>query len=310
MKNYLENGVLMKLRIFSYLLDNNPRKVISTTGIKVRKSVNWIFRHVMVPLSSKNRLHVERRASIPEGRKIIYAATHGFRDDAAYSLAATGRHSYVLVGALNIVLDSLWGLAFWFNGVILVDRFNKESRASTIDKIRYSLQKGTSVLMFPEATWNHSENQLVLKLFPGVYDAAVAEGALVVPVTTIQDNGKVYAIVDEPFDISVYEREKGLEVLRDKMATLKYELMEKYSRAKRSDIGDAKAYWKFFWDKLVDDARGLYVKEQEIKSAFIDKTVTTYEHAFEHLHEIKYNAKNAFLARKAGLHFPKKKNTE
>lgn len=297
----------MKMKIFNYLLDNNPKKVISKTGISVRKSLNGIFRNVMVPLSSKNKLHVERRAELPEGKKIIYAATHGFRDDAAYSLAATGKHSYILVGALNIVLESLWGLAFWFNGVILVDRFNKESRASTIDKIRYSLQQGVSVLMFPEATWNHSENQLVMKLFPGVYDAAVLEGALVVPVTTIQEKGKIHAIVDEPFDISQYSREEGLTVLRDKMATIKYELMDKYSHISRSEIGNAKEYWQSFWDKLVKEAKGLYVKEQEIHSAFIDKTVTTWENAFSHLEDIKVSTENLHVVKDLKEYISRKK---
>lgn len=300
----------MRLKIFEYLLDNDPVKVISKAGIKIRRSVNGLFRNVMVPLSSRNKLEVVRRAEVPEDRKIIYAATHGFRDDAAYSLAATGKHSYVLVGALNIVLDSLWGLAFWFNGVILVDRFNKESRASTIDKIRYSLQQGVSVLMFPEATWNHSENQLVLKLFPGIYDAAVLEDALVVPVTTVQEGKKVYAIGDEPFAISEYSREKGLEVLRDKLATLKYELMDLYCHAKRSDIGNAKEYWKSFWDKLVDEAKGLYIKEEEMRSAFVDKTITTYEKAFEHLENIKYDAGNAFLVKKIKSYLRKEEKEE
>ena len=86
--------------------------------------------------------------------------------------------------------------------------------------------------------------------------------------------------------------------------------MDLYCHAKRSDIGNAKEYWKSFWDKLVDEAKGLYIKEEEMRSAFVDKTITTYEKAFEHLENIKYDAGNAFLVKKIKSYLRKEEKEE
>ena len=51
-----------------------------------------------------------------------------------------------------------------------------------------------------------------------------------------------------------YDRETGLRVLRDKLATMQYEMMEQYGQAKRTDFpygAEADAYWKQYVDDLM-----------------------------------------------------------
>lgn len=82
------------------------------------------------------------------------------------------------------------------------------------------------------------------------------------------------------------------------MATLKYELMEKYSRISREEIGDAEAYWQREMDELVNSMLPYYDFEIENSSQYIDKYETTYEQAFEHLDSIHPNTETAFLFNK------------
>ena len=164
-----------------YLLKNDPESVLSKHGWIIRKVIHPVFRNVLVPLSSKNKLVIERKAPFPKDRPIIFAATHGFRDDIAFSIKTTGVHSYILLSSLPAFYESFDGYALWLNGVIMLDRKDKASRAAAKEKMIYALSLGANILIFPEGVWNKTENLVVQELFPGIYDVAKASGALVVP---------------------------------------------------------------------------------------------------------------------------------
>jgi hypothetical protein len=285
-------------KFFEYLLDNNPEKVISKFGIKLRKAISPAFRNLLLPLSSKNKWNIEKQAEIPKNVPIIFACTHGFRDDMAVSLMSAKTHSYLLLGSLPAFYYSADGIGLWINGVIMVDRKDKESRKSSKEKMIRALNLGTNVLMFPEGVWNKTENLVVQKLFPGVYDVAKETGAVVVPIATIQEGKNVYASVLDAFDICQHDKQEGLNILRDKLATEKYELMDKYSHMNRSNIGNSKQYWNNFLDELISTANGLYDYEIENVAHYQDKRETTYQQAFEHLNNIEINKQSAFLFNK------------
>ena len=130
------------------------------------------------------------------------------------------------------------------------------------------------------------------------YDVAKESGALVVPLATIQEGSKVYAIVDDTFNICEYGQQEGLTVLRDKMATAKYELMDKYAHGSRKDIGDARQYWDNFLVDLIATSNGLYDYEIENTAQYIDKRITEPADAFAHLATLQPSLNNAFLFRK------------
>lgn len=87
----------MKNKALRYLLNNDPKKVLSKHGIIIRKMLNPLLQHLMIPLSTKNKLAIERKANIPKDKPIIFAPTHGFRDDVAFSLKTIGRQ-YIYYG--------------------------------------------------------------------------------------------------------------------------------------------------------------------------------------------------------------------
>lgn len=208
----------------------------------------------------------------------------------------------LLLGSLPDFFGTFDGPALWINGVILIDRKDKKSRAAAIPKMKYAIEMGADILMYPEGTLNKTENLVVQKLFPGIYylakDTKKDTNALVVPMAIIQECKDVYSKVCEPFDICRYDKQEGLDTLRDLMATAKYELMEEHSQICRSEIGDVKAYWQNEMDELVNSLLPFYDFEIENSSQYIDKNEMTYEQAFEHLDAIQPAAQTAFLFNK------------
>lgn len=285
-------------KFLEYLLENDPKRVMSKKGYLIRKAFNPLIRNIIAPLSSKNKYHIDKNKNLPKDKPLIFAPTHGLKDDIGMGIACTGRHTYLLFASLPDFFGTIDGPALWTNGVMLLDRKTKESRRAAKDKMEYAISLGADILMYPEGTLNKTENLLVQKLFPGIYDVAKSTNALVVPVAIIQEGKNVYSKVCNAIDICQYDRQKGLSVLRDLMATAKYELMEKYSKISRADIGNANEYWDRFLDDLVNQMLPFYDYEIENSSQFIDKNEITPSQAFEHLNRISPNSNTAFLFNK------------
>lgn len=288
----------MKNRLLRYLLKNEPKSVMRKGGYRLRQFISSPVRNVLGPATSKNTFHIDRNNNLPTDRPLIFACTHQVKDDIALALASTGRHTYLLFGSLPDFFGTFDGPALWINGVILIDRKDKKSRAAAIPKMKYAIEMGADILMYPEGTLYKTENLVVQKLFPGIYYLAKDTNALVVPMAVIQEGKDVYSKVCEPFDICRYDKQEGLDTLRDLMASAKYELMEEHSQICRSKIGDAKAYWQNEMDELVNSLLPFYDFEIENSSQYIDKNEMTYEQAFEHLDAIQPTAQTAFLFNK------------
>ncbi|MDD2505623.1 MAG: response regulator [Bacilli bacterium] len=78
---------------FEYLLNNDPEKVFSKLGINIRRVINPLLKTI-VPLFAENKIVIEKQSVILEKTPIIFAPTHGFRDDICdliISVKDTGR---------------------------------------------------------------------------------------------------------------------------------------------------------------------------------------------------------------------------
>lgn len=281
------------------LLDNDPKKVLSKGSIRARKIISPVLRFAIPFVTPNSKLKVLRRAKLPN-QPVLFAPTHGFREDIEHTVVMAKRQAYVLNGSLTQLYRSIDGITSWLAGVIPIDRTKKESRASAKKKIVYALELGASVIMYPEGTWNKSQNQLMSGFFPGIYDVAKESGALVVPIATYRNGKKAYGIMEEAFDICAYDRETGLRVLRDKLATMQYEMMEQYGQAKRTDFpygAEADAYWKQYVDELMAQVK-YYDYDVELHTKYVDKTVTSPEEAFAFLKTLEVKKENAFLWRR------------
>lgn len=283
------------------LLDNKPECVLSKRSIRIRKIISPVLRFIVPFVTPNSKLEILRRADIPK-KPVIFAATHGFREDAEHTVVMAGRQAYVLNGSLETVFKSFDGITAWLAGMILVDRADKESRKSAKEKMIYALKSGASIIMYPEGTWNKSPNELISGLFPGIYDVAKESGALVVPIATYRNGNKAYGIRDKAFDICSYDREVGITVLRDKMATLKYEMMEKHGQCKRADLlygKGADKYWEKYINNLIAEAQ-FYEYELERHTKYCPKGITSPEEVFAFMDKLEPNKRNGFLWRIQG----------
>lgn len=280
------------------LLDNNPQNVLSKSSIRIRKTISPMLRFIVPFVTPNSKLEILRRADIPKV-PVIFAATHGFREDAEHTVVMAGRQAYVLNGSMKTVFKSFDGITSWLAGMILVDRADKESRKSAKEKMVYALKLGASIIMYPEGTWNKSPNELISGLFPGIYDVAKESGALVVPIATYRNGNKAYGIRGEAFDIGSYDKDVGIMMLRDKMATMQYEMMEQYGRCKRSDLPygkNADKYWKKYIDDLMAEAE-FYEYELERHTKYHPKGITSPQEAFAFMDKLEPNKRNIFLWR-------------
>lgn len=285
-------------KCLEYLLDNDPQKTISKHGIAVRKIFNPLLR-IVIPFTTPTKLIIVRRARLPK-RPIIFAASHGFKDDVGYTLITANRQAYILLGSLPQVFNTFEGICAWAVGTILVNRIDKDSRHASKEKMIRAINLGASVIIFPEGTWNTSPNKLVGDLFPGVYDVASATGALVAPIATHREGKKVFSILDAPFDITKFSRTDGVIVLRDKLSTLKWELMEKYSPSTLEEMPvpqDAETYWERYISSLWSEVE-FHDIDVENRSRYINKKIVEYSVVFAHLQYLHPSNSNVFLFNK------------
>lgn len=162
----------------------------------------------------------------------IYAVNHTNISDVPVVFRTLNKQTYILAGTKSQrLIDSI---GFNLNGAIWVDRHSAKSKERCKKKMYTILNSGGNVMWFPEGTWNLSDNLLMLPIRWGIIKMAVMADVPIIPISIHYFDEKIYSKVGEPFYVNKNERavvETGR--LRDIMATMKYEQMEKcgvYSR--------------------------------------------------------------------------------
>lgn len=285
-----------------YLKKPDPNKVLSKTGIRIRKILHPLIYNV-APLTTKNALNIIRQEPLPKNVPIIFACTHGFKDDVLFSVLTAKEHTYTLIGGIGHFYNTVDGVTLWLNGTVIVERQNKISRQASVQKIICAIGLGANMMIFPEGLWNKTENQLVQKLFPGIYDVAKATGAKVIPIVTHLDGTTCYAIRDKEFDLTSFERSEGMAALRDRLASMKWEIMETYCVTKRDELLQGlspEKYWFDYIESMIAET-AFYERDDESASLYRDKNITTPEDVFAHLDNLIPRRENAFLFAKNRL---------
>lgn len=95
---------------------------------------------------------IEQSCRLLSGKPVIYAANHFCFADTPIIGRIAPKRSYILLGKQRLGFSD-W-LYFILNGVIFVDRKDKEDTAASKLAMTAYLDKGRSIVMFPEGTWN------------------------------------------------------------------------------------------------------------------------------------------------------------
>ena len=209
-------------------------------GIKLRRVFHEPIRK-LIKLGAGIKIFVDNYPQLQKNTPYIFACTHSCIEEIPALLGTIDRSVYSLCGTTEQLDYNPAMYANWLTGVIYVDRLNKYSRKSALPKMERIIKNGSSILMFPEGGWNNTENLLVQNIFPGVYYLHKSTNALIVPVSTYKEFGskKIFLNFGEPLNIKHHNKNDALLILRDNLATLKYQQIEKHStRIARSSLND------------------------------------------------------------------------
>ncbi len=268
----------------------NVDNFTSDVGIKIRRMLQKPFRLVL-KCATKREIILEGYPKLEKNKPYIFASTHSFDEDIITALATLDRNAYVLIGTTDQLEHNPAMYAAWLNGMIYVDRMNSSSSKESIKKMVRVLESGSSILIFPEGGWNNTENLLVQKLFAGPYILSKETGVQIVPISTFNEHNskKIYIKYGEPFSAFNLDKKEALIKLRDIMATMMYEQIEKYSTPiKRCDLSlDARydfmeerknEYMRAKWTRDVWDEELTVYKDfplqQDIRASFDNVEIT------------------------------------
>ena len=188
---------------------------------------------VILPLSGlkiRYEVKVVNACELIPNKPVIYACNHSQFSDIPLATRAIGRRNYTLLGKQKLYLID----RIFFNllGAIWVDRKNKKETAEVKNKILRYLNRGQSILWFPEGTWNLTENMLMLPMRWGIIEVAHKAGGQIVPMAIRYDrkNKKCQVKFSPPlYGEQLADYRNGIQELRDVMAALRWKLMEEYS---------------------------------------------------------------------------------
>lgn len=326
LKNDIINGTSYSV---SYLLGSKIEDTLSKNGIKIRKIFAPLLR-VAYKTQTKYKLvkdnHLKERRV--KGGK-IFVINHRQADDIVLGANAVGESGYVVFGNKFLALDTVNGLGLWAYGMILLDRNDALNRNSTYEKMKYVIENGGNIIIYPEGYWNlsddglsdarhkaddhNSENWLIQDINIGVIRLAQETGCPIIPTILHYDEtdknmcyskkGPLFYVLknDDIF--------KKKDELVEQMTTIYFELMEKYSFYQRDVLEKDGITLKEKWEELKKnlisacdiDSIGYKLdlkNEKLIGKAKVTKEITTNEEAFAHLEHLNVNKNNAFLLSK------------
>ena len=253
--------------------EHDKDKEIKYVGL--RKFYSNIFRFILC----LNR-HAEKRKYVIVGDKRrksdkahIYANTHYGEIDGLVAYEALKDHCYWFWGDVGEYYKKIDYPIVCMNGTVVVDTWDKTDRHNARNTAIKVLKKKANLMFFPEGTWNITEAKPVMYLFPGAADMAIESGAEIIPVGIELYGDTYYINIGENISSEGYTQETKYEltaVIRDAMATLKWEIWEQYGKMKRADLPEnASELWQNKYEQLC--IKMLFPMEKLRKSMYIDK---------------------------------------
>ena len=277
---------------------SNVDNFTTDTGMKLRRVIGKPLRKVLKMAAGK-KVVIDRYPKLEKDEQYIFASTHYFNEDIIAGMAAIDRSAYALIGTTDQVDNNPLMYAAWLYGLIYVDRNDPESRKQSVLKMEKVLNNGSSVIMFPEGGWNNTENLLCQRLFAGPYVLSQLTGKKVVALSTFSDpeSDTIHIMASDPIDMTNMSKEEALELLRDTMATMMFEQIEKYSTPY-----ERSKYYEDIHMQHMESRRKEYLKEKwtrdvwdEELTVYKPKHITTAEEVRASLDNVHIDEKNAFI---------------
>lgn len=234
----------------------------------------------------KNNIILERYPKLMENESYIFVCNHTCPEDIETVLNILDRNAYLILGSIESLKYNPEMYLSFLNGMIPFDIMESEQRKLVFEKMK-RVVKTNSILIFPEGSHNCNPNKLINNLFDGPVNLALQTNKQIVIVTMLKDNENNVSYIDvgNPIDIRKLENDnkefknmdetnekyyvkKLSSIIRDKMATSVYSIMERHfkplNRNKFENIEEflrikkiEEAFTKLKWNKDVFDAEYL-----------------------------------------------------
>lgn len=234
----------------------------------LRKKSRPLFRLCLWIQRKTNGFTVETLTDIkaPKGQPVIFAVTHIGKWDFEIVNETIREQFFVIAADFYALHGAIGGFFMNLNGVIYVDEEDKEDKANTKRMMIKLLQSGRNIMIFPEGTWNLSENEIIRDIAYGTADVAISAGAVIVPIA-IEQYDKHFVIcqgrVLEPAKLQA-DKQRLTMALRDELAGLKWKIWEKNGICRRSSLDND--YWDRFMQSRFMEWKQYSMREQVVNT--------------------------------------------
>lgn len=270
------------------------KKIIDSN--KVIKIKDIIYPTLLKLSKSKVKFKIVKQNKMKyyENHPIIIAANHTrFQDTPIVCQILEEelkQRGYIFSGKQKLsFIDNIF---FELYGSIFLDRKNKLDMKVAQQALEEYLNIGKPIIIFPEGTWNMTEQQLMLPIKWGIINSAKKEKAQIIPLVLEYDEEqkKCNVVFEEPILInSESDPKKEIEELRDKMATKIFEFISQ-KEVKREEINIKKEKEKI---NFVLEEFPNY--DYEYEQSCIYKPYVESEEVFAPIKKLVPNKNNAFL---------------
>ena len=245
----------------------------SIKGVEIRKYFHPVLMKILQVKSVLSGLTYEfindKRLYRENEKSVIYAITHIGKFDYEMLIEACDIFAYPFAGDWELMYATVDDFFLRANGVLWVDTSDKQDRQNSFKFMIKALKQGIPMLIYPEAIWNLTENLPVMKIFPGAVQAAKECNVPIIPIA-IEQRGKHFLLnVGEELVFQDMDESIAVQILRDALATLKWEIWEYLPKEKRTEIPND-YHEKFVQERLAECAG--FTKELVEGRMFRDKT--------------------------------------
>lgn len=124
--------------------------------------------------------HTTKYESTPDpNEQYIFVANHIAYLDAV-TIISSVQHDFRPIGKYELLKVPVFGQLYKFC-VITVNRSNPEDRARSLDDLRKVLERGISIVVFPEGTFNLGDTPLK-EMYDGAFKLALETGKKIQPI--------------------------------------------------------------------------------------------------------------------------------
>lgn len=289
------------IKYYSELRKYEYKNGVKLKGIDARKKVHFLVDIILKIdqiLSREEIIILNDLHNTNSKKPRIYACTHIGGNDIQRTFQVIKEPAYLMLGDPGILYKMPIYQGLKLNGVIPLETEDREDRKIAYNRSLELLNKGGNLLIYPEGAWNVSPNLVVMKIFNGTVRMAQETGAEIIPIGVEQYDKSFYFNIGENYTIPRDSSKSVNELrdeLRDKLATLKWDIMESQPKLDRSRIPDN--YLQEFQDEIIARCNYGYgfSLEDALRESFHDKNIVTYQEVFSFLENLEVGANNAFL---------------